>query len=173
MPSYAGCSFGGGIYRLYGSEEIETWTAAVEKSFPEFRGRVRCFGRDWLCNQFCLDRQRMEKGEALVLLFELGTGQVLKIPNTFETFHSDLLIEDAGAALAENFFGRWRATDSRPLAANECVGYEIPLFLGGKDELENLQRLDSAVYWGLTAQLLQRTRQLPVGTKVRGVSGKE
>lgn len=170
LARYGGCSFGGGIYRLYGAEEIETWTASVHESFPEYAGRVRCFGRDWLCNQFCLDQQRLQGGESLVLLFDIGTGEVLKIPATFESFHSGLIVEDPEAILAEEFFGRWRAIDSRPLSATECVGYKVPLFLGGQDEVSNLERSDASVYWHLMAQMLLKTRNLPPGTKVRGVS---
>lgn len=172
LARYGGCSFGGGMYRLYGAEEIETWTAAVDEGFPEYAGRVRCFGRDWLCNQFCLDKQRLQNGESLALLFEIGTGKILKIPETFESFHSALIVEDPEAALAEDFFGRWRAVDPRPLSAAECVGYKVPLFLGGQDEVSNLERSDASVYWHLMAQMLLQSRDLPPGTMVRGVSGK-
>lgn len=173
LAPYSGCNFGGGIYRLYGIEEIEAWTTTVYEGFPEYADRVRCFGRDWLCNQFCLDKQRMENGEALILLFEIGTGKVLKIPETFDNFHSALIVEDPEAVLAEGFFDRWRASvnDLRPLNASECVGYKVPLFLGGKDEVENLERADASVYWHLTAQMFLKIRDLPPGTTVRGISG--
>lgn len=172
LARYSGCGFGGGIYRLYSPDEVEIWTAAVCESFPEYAGRVRCFGRDWLCNQFCLDKQRLKNGEPLILLFEIGTGKVLKIPETFQSFHSVLIVEDPEAALAEDFFGRWRIVDSRPLGAAECVGYKIPLFLGGQDEVNNLERSDASMYWHLIAQMLSETRHLPPGTTVRGVSHK-
>ncbi|GFE82239.1 hypothetical protein GCM10011487_42390 [Steroidobacter agaridevorans] len=171
LARYGGCSFGGGIYRLYGAEEIETWTTAVHESFPEYAGRVRCFGRDWLCNQFCLDNRRLQDAESMVLLFEIGTGKVLKIPETFAGFHSQLIVEDPDAALAEDFFDRWRTVDSRPLGAAECVGYKVPLVLGGQDEVSNLERSDASVYWHLMTQVLMKTRNLPPETKVRGVSG--
>lgn len=170
LARYGGCGFGGGIYRLYGAEEIETWTAAVHESFPEYACRVRCFGRDWLCNQFCLDQQRLQNGESWFFSLRSAQDKVLKIPETFESFHSGLIVEDPDAALAEDFFGRWRTVDSRPLSAAECVGYKVPLFLGGHDEVSNLERSDASVYWHLMAQMLLKTRNLPPGTKVRGVS---
>lgn len=171
LVQFSGCSFGGGIYHLLESDEISSWTRAVQEGFPEYSDRIRCFGRDWLCNQFCLDKQRMEAGEALILLFEIGTGKVLKIPETFDSFHSSLIIKDPDAALAATFYGRWRIVDSRPLGADECVGYKVPLFLGGKDELGNLERMNASVYWHDSVQMLLRTRDLPPGTKITGVSG--
>jgi hypothetical protein len=49
----------------------------------------------------------------------------------------------------------------------ECVGYRKPLFLGGADNLTNVEMLDLDVYWTLTAQLIAKTRGLPAGTKIR------
>ena len=159
-----------GIYRLYSATEIVEWTKAVEDVFPDYTGRIRCFGRDWLCNQFCLDRGREQQaGEKLILLFEIATGKVLKIPETFEGFHESLLIDDADAALAEQLFTRWRIDDPKPLSGSECVGYKVPLFLGGKDDFENLERTDSDVYWSLTGQMLMNTRGVPPGTKIDSV----
>ena len=173
LATYSGCTFGAGIYRLYSVDEVRTWTTAVQECFPKYTDRVRCFGRDWLCNQFCLDSERRETGEALILLFEIGTGQVLKIPETFESFHSALIVNDPEAALAELFFGRWRSVDPRPLADDECVGYKVPLFLGGKDEVGNLARSDASVYWHLAAQMLVRASALRHGTEIKGVSVKD
>jgi hypothetical protein len=170
LAPYNGCSFGGGIYRLYAVEELEAWTARVQGAFPDYAGRILCFGRDWLCNQFCLDRQRSKEGEASVLLFEIGTGKVLKIPETFEGFHSELIDEDPEAVLAENFFGKWRIVDSRPLPTHQCAGYKVPLFLGGQDTVSNLERADAEVYWHLTSQLLASTRGLAPGTPVNTVT---
>jgi hypothetical protein len=166
---YAGTSFGGGIYRLYSAAEIERWTKAVEDAFPDYAGRVRCFGRDWLCNQFCLDRDRVQDGEAQVLLFEIATGQVLKSPETLETFHECLLLEDADAALAEQLFESWKRQAPLALRAQECVGYRVPLFLGGLDDLGNLEKADVDVYWHLTTQMLGTHRNLPPGTPINNV----
>jgi Domain of unknown function (DUF1851) len=48
----------------------------------------------------------------------------------------------------------------------QCVGYQVPLFLGGKDSLENLEITDLDVYWSLSGQLRQGTWVLPPGTAV-------
>ncbi|WP_431278627.1 T6SS immunity protein Tdi1 domain-containing protein [Leifsonia poae] len=53
-----------------------------------------------------------------------------------------------------------------PLAFDECVGYEVPLFLGGGDEIDNLQVADMEVYWTLTGQLRVATHDLRPGRSV-------
>ena len=57
-----------------------------------------------------------------------------------------------------------------PLKADECVGYRVPLFLGGQDVVDNLEVSDLGVYWSLCAQLRQGTRDLPTGTSIGSVS---
>jgi hypothetical protein len=48
----------------------------------------------------------------------------------------------------------------------QCVGYKIPLFLGGEDGPDNFEISDLDVYWHITAQLIEKTKGLPIGTPV-------
>ena len=52
----------------------------------------------------------------------------------------------------------------------ECVGYKTPLFLGGKDVMDNLEILNLDVYWTLTAQLIRKARGLPLGTVLGNIT---
>lgn len=173
LAAYAGCTFDGGLYHLYNSNEINCWTVAVADAFPDYRGRILAFGRDWLCNQFCLDRDRLDNGEAQILLFEIVTGDVLKIPASFRDFHEDMIVEDPDAALVKAFYDQWRCTLTRPLRRNECAGYRIPLLLGGQDRADNLEVTDAEVYWYQMAQIISQTGDMPDGNRVAGVRMEE
>ena len=74
---------------------------------------------------------------------------------------------------ARAFFHDWinAYAPELPLDMRECVGYRVPLFLGGTDDVSNLERSDLAVYWSLCGQLRTRTVELPPGTAIHGVSG--
>ena len=102
-----------------------------------------------------------------MLLFEPGTGEVLDIPFSFARFHEQL-DELREPALAGSFFASWAQAnpDLLPLSAAQCVGYKVPLFLGGKDTLENLEVIDLEVYWSMSGQLRQDTRTLPPGASI-------
>ena len=105
-----------------------------------------------------------------MLFLEPGTGEVLEIPGDVENFHDDVLVDQADAALAISFYSKWcRSGGGKPSYA-QCVGYQRPLYLGGSDEVENLQLTDFEVYWGLSAQLLAEVAGLPVGTPIGSVS---
>jgi len=145
---------------------VEHFTRLASAAFPALADRIECFGADWLGRQFATDRGRIESGEPLVLMLEPGTGEALEIPVSVADFHAHELIEEADAVVALSFFGDWvSAGGARPGYA-QCIGYKVPLFLGGHDEIANLEMIDLDVYWTLTAQLLSKTRALPEGTVI-------
>lgn len=155
---FAGASFAGGLYRVHDEHSGPRSLSLVTEAFPEFRARVRPFGYDWLGRQLAIDSGRVENGQALVLLLEPGTGEVLEISASFTEFHDEELIEYADAALAEAFFQEWSGENpgSVPLGQSTCVGYRQPLFLAGRDVVDNLEVIDLDVYWTLFGQIRQQ-----------------
>ncbi|WP_249150602.1 T6SS immunity protein Tdi1 domain-containing protein [Bradyrhizobium sp. JYMT SZCCT0180] len=100
-------------------------------------------------------------------MFEPGTGEALEIASSLQTFHDDELIEFGDAALAIDFHQRWLASGGTEPDYAQCVGYRKPLFLGGADEIENLELSDLDVYWHLMGQLIVKTKSVPQGAPVR------
>src|SRR5947209_8216541 len=147
---YAGCSFEGGLYRVHSEGSGPRGQQLVSEGFPRFASRAVPFAYDWLGRQFALDDARVQSGESLILMLEPGTGQALEIPLSFRAFHEQLN-ELREPALANRFFNEWRAAnpEAPPLGANECVGYRVPLFLGGADVIDKLEVIDLGVYWAL------------------------
>lgn len=86
-------------------------------------------------------------------MFDVGAGEALEIPVSFSCFHDSELIEYTDAALASDFFVDWLKAHPERIEFEQCAGYRVPLFLGGVDELGNLELIDVDVYWTLTGQL--------------------
>jgi hypothetical protein len=168
---FAGCSFDQGLYRFHDSESGPRSATLLREAFPSFNGRACPFAFDWLGRQFALDADRRHDGEPLVLLFEPGTGEALELPLSFGAFHAQL-DELRESALAASFFADWSSANasSLPLQPTACVGYDVPLYLGGADTVANLTVVDFDVYWSLAAQLLAATRDQPPGTPINDVS---
>jgi hypothetical protein len=168
---FAGCTFENGLYRLHDKESGPVAEIMIAEAFPHFAARALAFGYDWLGRQLAFDPERVEAGEPLVLLFEPGTGQVLEVPLSFEAFHEELP-QMSEPVLASSFFAEWtRANPTTvPIARTDCVGYRVPLFLGGSDQIENLAVTDLAVYWSLCGQLRRGTGSVPAGTQIREVN---
>jgi hypothetical protein len=159
-PDYNG-SYLDGAYRLHQPADAEHFTGLARAAFPAYANRIECFGADWLGRQFARDRDRSRKGEPLVLILEPGTGEALEIPVGFTAFHERELIEEPDAVAAVSFFKAWLSAGGARPGYGQCVGYKVPLFLGGSDEVENLELGDLDVYWTIAAQLLAKVRDLP------------
>lgn len=167
IERFGGASFEHGIYRVVRASEVHEWNTRAAIPFPEFGGSITCFGFDWLGRVFAVDRRRCERGQPGVVMFEPGTGEALEIPCDIASFHDEELIEFRDAALASNFQDRWLASGGAAPRYGQCIGYRKPLFLGGADDLSNLELFDIDVYWHLTAQLIVKAKGLPLGTPIR------
>lgn len=168
----AGCSFENGLYRFHDATSGPMALTWVADAFPEFAARACPFGYDWLGRQLAIDTARKRAGQPLVLLLEPGTGEALEIPTTFDEFHEEELLHHRDAALASEFFEKWTRSSGAalPLAAGDCVGYRVPLFLGGRDTVDNLEVTNLDVYWTICGQLRLGTMHLPEGTPIDNVS---
>ena len=171
MDAVAGRSFERGLYRLHGGSSGRAGQALAAEAFPEMAARSAVFGFDWLGRQFAVDFDRVVAGSPQVLMLEPGTGQSLEVPVDFVSFHTEELVEFGDAALASQGFADWMKTHGVPIPFDQCVGYRVPLFLSGVDGPENMELSDIEVYWTLMGQLRARTRDLPPGTRIDGVSG--
>ncbi|WEK45896.1 MAG: DUF1851 domain-containing protein [Candidatus Andeanibacterium colombiense] len=159
-----------GAYRQHRPEDVKHFTELAIDAFPEFAGRIECFGADWMGRQFATDKARIFAGVPQVLMLEPGTGEALEIPVDVRAFHEEELVQEADAAAAYSFFKQWLATGGTTPEYDECVGYEKPLYLGGEDTVANLELVDFDVYWTISAQLLAQVRGLPVGMRIGGLS---
>jgi Domain of unknown function (DUF1851) len=147
--------------------DLSAWHDRIHLAFPQFEDRIiTCFGFDWLGRAFALDNKRLQSVQPSVLMFEVGTGEALR---DLQSFHEEVLIEDGEAALAISFHEKWLAAGGEAPNYTQCVGYQKPLFLGGADEIWNVELSDLDVYWHVVGQLVRKTRDLPPGTPIRAV----
>jgi hypothetical protein len=156
----AGSSFASGLYRIVHPKDLEVWALRVGHAYPRFEKRIVCFGYDWLGCVFALDSERLEGGQPGVVMFEPGTGKALEIPSNILTFHNDQSKEFWEAALAISFFQKWLSSGGTRPSITQCIGYKKPLFLGGKDTIENIELSDIDVYWHIAGQLIRQVRGL-------------
>lgn len=163
-----GRTFGGGVYRVHSTMSAQAANALVGAAYPDYSQRISCFGFDWLGRQFATILATGGNTDPEVLMFEPGTGEVLQGGVPFSTFHDQELVDFADDVLATNFFSEWVTSGGQRPAFDECVGYRVPLYLGGKDVIANLEISDMDVYWTLMGQL-RRTRSLPIGSRIAQV----
>lgn len=166
-----GTVIGQGLLRTHTQDSAREADAFVHDAFPDFGNRVRCFAFDWAGRQFSVDPEPVDApGSTGVLMFEPGTGDALQIPVDLGEFFREEIVEYSDAALAEGFFTAWRTSGGGAPCFTESVGYRTPLYLGGVDEISNLELTDTAVYWSLFGQLRLSTLRKPAGTPADSVT---
>jgi hypothetical protein len=141
----------------------------VAEAYPEYRGQFTCFGFDWLGRQFATEANRGDAHDPDVVIIQPGAGDILETPFAFSVFHDDAMVDYVEDVLALSFFDEWRDGHREVLQFDQCVGYSKPLFLGGQDEVSNLEVADIEVYWTIMGQLRLALMGLPEGTKVSDV----
>lgn len=172
MQPYAGATFEGGLYRVHSAATHRTAQSAIDEAFPRHATRLHSFGFDWLGRVFALDNRRDVEGEPGIVMVDWGAGELLDINASFDAFHNQELVHDSDAALASTLWAEWLnhvGDRNSALRHDECVGYQVPLFLGGDDVVTNLEKTDSDVYWTLMAQMIRQVATQPEGTPVRRV----
>jgi hypothetical protein len=169
LTRYAGASFNRGLYRVHDVRSIPRWNQVVGEAFPEVARRIHCFAWDWLGRQFAIDGARQVHGQPLLLMLEPGSGLVLEVPATFLAFHNQEIVDDPDGILAASLFAEWQATADEILSPTACVGFKVPLFLGGIEDPSNLEATDGEVYWSVCGQVWNQVRHLPPGTPIGSV----
>jgi hypothetical protein len=167
IREFGGKVFNRGLYRVYTVDEVRSRTDLICNFFKAIRGKALAFACDWLGRQFVLDF-RKSGIEPTVSCMEPGAASSFCTDQNLADFHNIELVQYAADALAEPFFQSW-ISKNVDLKYNECVGYKVPLFLGGKDELDNLHRGDIDVYLDLCRQLYEKSKTIPEGSKISSV----
>lgn len=166
LQEFSGASFNKGIYRIHEINKIRHWTEIATKAFPQFKGVICSFASDWMGRQFALDLRSLKGGSPEILLIEPGSGKAYVIPLGIEEFHNQELVNEHEPALGSDLYEDWVSSGEKPPKKNQCIGFKVPLNLGGDEEIENMEEVDLEVYWDISTQVLNKVRGLPNGTPV-------
>lgn len=149
ISQLGGKNFGDGLFNSFSTSNIEKWTELINRAFPNFKGLFNLFGYDWLGRCFGIDIINNH-----VLMFDIGANEVLDIPCSLENFLNEEIPKYTDACLAKTFFDKWKKIGNK-IEYGRCAGYVIPLFLGGNDDITNLEDSDMEVYWNIMTQILK------------------
>jgi hypothetical protein len=171
MSELARSSYNGGLLRVVlpgGDPELVKWNrSGWVAGWPQYRDHLVVFAYDWMGSQIAFDLDRRQSGEPAISILEPGTGKLLSVPRTFLEFITTEVVTKPEAALALELYESWRASGGSAPHASDCIGYMVPLFLGGVDEAENLEMWDMSVYLSLVGQAWAQARHLKPGTPIR------
>lgn len=157
LVNLGGKSFNNGLIYIYTYDEMKRYTKIVEKAFPQAKGKIYCFSRDWLNRQFAV----INYSPFSILQFDIVFEEIIHLDVTLKDFfEKEILKYKETNLLADEFFQECLNNKMQLIKYNQCVGYRVPPFLGGKDVVDNLQVIDSEIDLELNIQLLNQLKNL-------------
>ncbi|MFI6950563.1 T6SS immunity protein Tdi1 domain-containing protein [Streptomyces sp. NPDC050422] len=149
----AGLSFGNGIVRIHSEGEALRAGELIKESFSKLGDRTVPLAKDWLGRQFVVPLINGRARSGLLLLVEPGSGEVFDVDCGLVDLFSVEMVADSETFLAADLFDDWRERNSVIMSSDQCVGFKVPLFLGGEGSVDNLEVSDESVYWSLLGQI--------------------
>ncbi|RPE08306.1 DUF1851 domain-containing protein [Chitinophaga lutea] len=160
LNAYAGSTFGNGLYRLHSFQSSFKWAGIIGDYFTEYKNKILPFGFDWMGRQFCA-----AINDKRLFMFDPATAEDFEIDQTLVPLHNEDFADDTDEMLAVNMFDRILAHNKMSsLNYDQCLGFKIPLFLGGEDSIGNYEAQDMEVYWHINGEIVKKTKDLPDGT---------
>jgi hypothetical protein len=159
-----GKTFDSGLYRVCRADQLIPRTQMTAGMFDVVGNRAVVFAADWLGRQFAVRDDDGPGSPRTVVCLDAGGADSFATDQSIIEFHNRALVKQTNAALASSFFRKWHRSNPSDILPTQCVGYRVPLFLSGADELSNLELGDMGVYWHLCTEMWNRVKDLPEGT---------
>lgn len=166
LDSFGGSTFNNGLYRIHSFASSVQWALIIAEYFNQYQHKIYPFGFDWMGRQFCLSTSN-----DILFMFDPATGGVFELRQTLTLLHDEDFVNDTDDMLSINLFNKALAFYKlSSIGYNECLSYKVPLFLGGKDSIENYELQDVEVYWHIESQLYKKVKGLPEGVKIGNIN---
>jgi len=165
LDLFGGATFNNGLYRIHSFGSSVQWALIIAEYFGQYRNKIYPFGFDWMGRQFCLSTS-----SDILFMFDPATGESFELRQALTLLHDEDFVNDTDDMLSINLFNKaltFYKIDN--IGYNECLGYKVPLFLGGKDDIENYELQDIEVYWHIENQLYNKVKDMPEGTKIGNI----
>lgn len=164
LNSFGGMQLRNGLFTVFRKEDIDKWNGIVADFASRFKGNTSVFGYNWLGMIFIYYTDPAL--DNMIHMLDVGDNAVYEIPCSFQEFIDEELWLNPDAVVQESFFEQWLASPAAiSFKYGECVGYKVPLFLNGEEEIDNLEVSDMDVYWTLMTQLIEQKQQLMNGNQ--------
>lgn len=143
-----GKTFLNGLYTIFKKEDIQKWNDIIGNYFPNYKNTFEVLSYDWLGRIYVIDNNTK-----MIKLFDPEEYKCYATDMDITVFHEEI-VNDPDGILSINYFNNWfEENKHKVIKYGNCVGFKVPLSLGGKDELDNLEEIDMDVYWTITLDI--------------------
>lgn len=161
-----GCTFNNGLLRFHNEESGAVAQQCLFQCFGESAVELTPFAFDWLGRHYC--RVQID-GQDMAVRTDSAFQEASVITDFDKTVIYFLEVDEApdllDIGLMERIFERLGVSG---LKFTECIGFKIPPFLGGTEEISNFELNNIDVYWTFNTSVYDSVKHLPPGTPISG-----
>ncbi|MFJ2746145.1 hypothetical protein ACIO3O_41525 [Streptomyces sp. NPDC087440] len=166
----AGATLADGLLRFHTPASARQAYLACVRLVPDVEERFYPFAFDWQGREMALDiGADGDDADRHVLVVDPGTGAGLATGLGLADWLAAASDEGAEAdPFAQQAYAHWCAAvpEAGAPAFDQVVGYRVPLFLAGEDDVHNQELRDRAEYFDTCTELALPTRRLPPGSEL-------
>lgn len=160
----SGTTFNNGLLRFHNAKS----GALAQQNLHEFFGDqaeiLTPFAFDWRGRHFC---RSQKDGQDLAIRTDSAFAEASPLISYEETLDYLFNSPEAPGFLEQDMMEKaFQRFDMFGIQFNACIGLKIAAFLGGEEELDNLDPSDMDVYWTINGQIYNQVKDLPPGTPI-------
>lgn len=156
--------FGGNIYhygvlKIHTFEYVQKWTELLrnyfKEEFPKFD--MICFASNWQGIMYCINSTNSK-----IVYFDPATCEFFEAEFSINDFFDKILVEGEYDIIFEEYFNETREfMKFNSIQFDKSIGHIIYLHLGGQDDVDNLEIVDTEVLWELQIEVANRINEIP------------
>ena len=164
-----GRSFDNGLVRFHCRASLERWTGIIRDRIRPSTSDILPLFFDWEGRQFF----HHEEG-ARTYFFDPATKEIDWLTKSASELLGRICSDEGRDVLGAEVFEAARQHLGGPvLGYDECIGFVLPLFLGGDEAPSNREISNLEVFWEVSRQISEQISDVPDGTRVAGFDLKE
>lgn len=122
------------MFRVVDIDNLTYFNDLVKSCFLEVSEDIRVIGFDWLGRIFV----SANKDNSKIYICDSGAHEILEVPLNILEFLNNEIPEYSNELFSTDFYNEYLSKGFDIPEYNQCIGYKIPLFLGGLDDISNI-----------------------------------
>ncbi|MBB3696573.1 DUF1851 domain-containing protein [Flammeovirga yaeyamensis] len=153
LEKYGGSIIENGFFRIHTFGSSIFWLKEIVSFFKIETVTFIPFAYDFYGRQYASN-----VNDDTITMFDPSDGEKYFLDNMpISEFFNEFVVENREEPCGYSDFKSLSNLYGEILRSSDCLGFKKLLFLGGEDELENLEVQDMEMYWELNKQLKHQT----------------
>ena len=159
INTFGGNIYNHGVFKIHTFEYVQIWTGYLKnyfiEEFPKFD--MLCFASNWQGIMYCINSTNSK-----IVYFDPATCEFFEAEFSIIDFFDKILVEGEYDIIFEEYFNETREFMKFNLIQfDKSIGHIIYLHLGGQDDVDNLEIVDTEVLWETQIEVANRINEIP------------